>query len=164
MSLATRIGVMREGKIVQSGTPREIYEAPANRFVADFIGSVNLLDGEIERRDGDSVSVRVAEIGGSVRVSHASGADVGRKCAIALRPEKLALSRDEPTKMQNRVRGIIVDVAYLGASCIFRVRLPSGRLLQVTAANQRRDLALAFQWDETVWVSWHEAAGGLLFD
>ena len=164
MSLATRIGVMRAGKIVQSGTPREIYEAPANRFVADFIGSVNLLDGEIERRDGDSVLVRVAEIDRSVRVVHTGGADAGRKCAIALRPEKLSLSRDEPTQTQNRVRGVIADVAYLGASCIFRVRLPSGRLLQVTAANQRRDLALAFQWDETVWVSWHEAAGGLLFD
>ena len=164
MSLATRIGVMRAGRIVQTGTPREIYEAPVNRFVADFIGSVNLLEGEVVKREGDCVSVRVAELEQPIRVANAADVDAGRACAIALRPEKLALSREEPTQMHNRVRGVIVDVAYLGASCIFRVRLPSGRLLQVTAANQRRDLALAFQWDETVWVSWHEAAGGLLFD
>ena len=164
MSLATRIGVMRAGRIVQTGTPREIYETPANRFVADFIGSVNLLEGEIERREAGCVTVRVADIERVVRVAYAGDAAAGAGCAIALRPEKLSLSREEPLQVGNRVRGVIVDVAYLGASCIFRVRLPSGRLLQVTAANQRRDLALAFQWDETVWVSWHEAAGGLLFD
>jgi putrescine transport system ATP-binding protein len=163
MSLATRIGVMRAGRIVQTGSPREIYETPANRFVADFVGSVNLLDGVVEGRDGDCAAVRVADFERPVHAANAGVVSVGAKCTIALRPEKLALSREEP-QAHNRVRGVIVDVAYLGASCIFRVRLPSGRLLQVTAANQRRDLALSFQWDETVWISWHEAAGGLLFE
>jgi len=164
MSLATRIGVMRAGRIVQSGSPREIYETPANRFVADFIGSVNLLDVEVEKRDGDDVVVRVPELETSLRVASRDAADVGRKVALALRPEKLTLSRQEPVETRNRVEGIVADVAYLGASCIYRVRTTSGRLLQVTQANQRRDLALAFQWDERVWVSWEEAAGALLFD
>jgi putrescine transport system ATP-binding protein len=164
MSLATRIGVMRAGRIVQSGTPREIYETPVNRFVADFIGSVNLLDGEVQSSDGTVMVVKVPDIGRSVRVVSSCSGAVGARGALALRPEKLTLTREEPVDVTNRVEGVVADVAYLGASCIFRVRTPSGRLLQVTQANQRRDLALAHQWDERVWVSWGEASGAFLVD
>jgi putrescine transport system ATP-binding protein len=162
MSLATRIGVMHAGRIVQSGTPREIYETPANRFVADFVGSVNLLDGVVERSEGAVVLLRVPGFERPVRV--AAAGEAGRSAALALRPEKLVLSREEPIDAPNRVAGTVADVAYLGASCTYRVRLASGRLLQVTQANQRRDLELAHRWDEPVWVSWGEASGGLLVD
>jgi putrescine transport system ATP-binding protein len=164
MSLATRIGVMHAGRIVQSGTPREIYETPVNRFVADFIGSVNLLDGEIEAIDGNVMVVKVPDIARTARVASAAGVAVGSRGALALRPEKLTLSRAEPLDAANRVDGVVTDVAYHGASCIYRVRTGSGRLLQVTQVNQRRELALAYQWDERVWVAWEEASGAFLVD
>jgi putrescine transport system ATP-binding protein len=163
MSLATRIGVMKSGRIVQSGTPREIYETPVNRFVADFVGSVNLLDGVVEGAAGGVARVRVPAIAATVRVAHDRDVDAGVSCAVALRPEKLTLSRQEPS-LANRVSGVVSDVAYLGAICTFRVRLPGGARLQVTQANARRELALAYQWDEPVWVSWPEGSGALVFD
>jgi len=163
MSLATRIGVMNAGRIVQTGTPREIYEAPANRFVADFIGSVNLIDAVVANVSGERVELRVPDLTAAVGVVHAGSAEPGQPCVLALRPEKLKLSRTEPSD-GNRVQGSVAEIAYLGASCIFRVRLPSGRLLQITESNRRRDLSLAYQWEEPVWVSWEERGGALLFD
>jgi putrescine transport system ATP-binding protein len=162
MSLATRIGVMQAGRIVQTGTPREIYETPVNRFVADFIGSVNLLDAVIEKVENQRAELRAADLAIAVRAT-IQARRAGQRCVLALRPDKLRLSRTEPADA-NRVSGIVADVAYLGASCIYRVKLASGRLLQITESNRRRDLALAYQWEEPVWVAWEESAGALLFD
>ncbi len=162
MSLATRIGVMRAGRIVQTGTPREIYETPQNRFVADFIGSVNLLDGRVVAVDGTRVTLAVDRLGINVIVDEAS-AEVDTVCALALRPEKIVVSIDEPTA-PNRVEGIVKEIGYLGASCIVRVRTGSGDVLQAVQPNRQRDLSLAFEWDQRVWLSWSEASGVLVFE
>ena len=89
MTLATRIGVMNAGKIVQTGTPREIYEAPANRFVADFVGSVNLFEGRVAAQANGIVTLDVAGVPGGMKVRHEHRACDGLRCAVALRPEKL---------------------------------------------------------------------------
>jgi len=160
MSLAHRIGVMNAGRIVQTGTPREIYEAPANRFVADFIGSVNLFDGTaLEQRDG-MLSVQVEGFEAAILARHDVPLAAGTKCAVALRPEKLRVSDTDPGPDQpNRVRGVIAEIAYLGASCIYRIRADNGRMIQVTQPNQRRDLTLSHDWDEVVWLSWTPESG-----
>ncbi len=123
MTLATRIGVMNAGAIVQTGTPREIYETPANRFVADFVGSVNLFEGNVARQVGDVVTLEVADVPGGVKVRHDGELEIGRACAIALRPEKLLIRREDPgPDATNRIHGVVAEIGYLGASCIFRIR------------------------------------------
>jgi putrescine transport system ATP-binding protein len=160
MSLATRIGVMNAGRIVQTGSPRAIYEAPANRFVADFIGSVNLFEGLVSEQSGGTLHLAVDGIAGGIVVRHESTLAPGTPCAVALRPEKLHITRDDPgPSAPNRIRGVVAEIAYLGASCIYRIRTESGRMVQVTEPNQARDLALHHQWDEVVWVAWAPASG-----
>jgi putrescine transport system ATP-binding protein len=164
MTLATRIGVMNAGAIVQTGTPREIYEAPANRFVADFVGSVNLFEGRVASRADGIVALDVAGVPGGIRVRHDGAIATGSNCAVALRPEKLHIARDEPTTAVNKVRGTVAEVGYLGASCVFRIRSDSGRMIQVTQSNQARDLSLGYERDEPVWVSWSSESGVLIVD
>jgi putrescine transport system ATP-binding protein len=163
MTLATRIGVMNAGRIVQTGSPREIYENPVNRFVADFVGSVNLFEGRVASNVDGVVTLDVAEIQGGVSVRHDAPIAIGTSCVVALRPEKLSIGSDEPTaSASNKVHGTVAAIGYLGASCIFRVRTDAGRVVQVTQPNRARDLDLAFQWDEPVWVSWSPESGVLI--
>ena len=163
MTLATRIGVMNAGAIVQTGTPREIYESPANRFVADFVGSVNLFEGRVTSRTNGIVALDVAGVPGGIKVRHETALATGSDCAVALRPEKLHITHDEPTAdAANKVHGVVAEIGYLGASCIFRVRTDGGRMVQVMQPNQARDLSLAYQWDEPVWVSWSPESGVLI--
>jgi putrescine transport system ATP-binding protein len=163
MTLATRIGVMNAGKIVQTGTPREIYEAPANRFVADFVGSVNLFEGRVVQQTDGIVTLDVTDVPGGVKVRHDQALPIGSTCAVALRPEKLHIAREDPgPDAVNRIHGVVAEIGYLGASCIFRIRSDSGRKIQVMQPNQVRDLSLAHQWDEPVWVSWAPECGVLI--
>ncbi len=163
MTLATRIGVMNAGKIVQTGTPREVYEAPANRFVADFVGSVNLFEGRVARQADGIVTLEVADVPGGVTVRHAQSLPAGSLCAVALRPEKLQIWRDDPgADAENRLHGVVHEIGYLGASCIFRIRTDAGRTVQVVQPNHSRDLSLAYQWGESVWLSWAPESGVLV--
>ncbi len=163
MTLATRIGVMNAGKIVQTGSPREIYEAPANRFVADFVGSVNLFEGRVAEQSNGTVTLDCADVPGGVKVHHEHTLEVGSECAVALRPEKLHIWQVDPgDDAVNRVHGVVAEIGYLGASCIFRIRTDAGRMIQVMQPNQARDLSLAYQWDEPVWVSWAPESGVLI--
>lgn len=155
MSLAHRIGVMNAGRIVQTGTPREIYEAPANRFVADFIGSVNLFEGKVAGQKDAAVTVEVDGISGGIVAHHDAPLANGARCTVALRPEKIRLLDADPgPSATNLLKGVIDEIAYLGASCIYRVRTDDGRMIQVTQPNQRRNLALTHDWDEVVWLTW----------
>jgi len=163
MTLATRIGVMNAGKIVQIGTPREIYEAPANRFVADFVGSVNLFEGRMVSQADGIVALDVAGVPGGIKVRHEAPLVTGLDYAVALRPEKLHITHDEPTTdAANKLHGVVAEIGYLGASCIFRIRTDGGRVVQVMQPNRLRDLSLAYQWDEPVWVSWSPESGVLI--
>lgn len=165
MSLAHRIGVMNAGRIVQTGTPRTIYEAPSNRFVADFIGSVNLIEGSVIGQQDGMVILAAEGFADGIVARHDQALATGAQCTIALRPEKLRLTDTDPGPAQpNRVRGVISEIAYLGASCIYRIRADNGRMIQVTQPNQRRDLELRHDWDEVVWLSWAADSGVMFVD
>jgi hypothetical protein len=102
---------------------------------------------------------------GGVKVRHEPPLTIGDVCAVALRPEKL---HDRTGRSRcgsvNRAHGVVAEIGYLGASCIFRVRTDGGRTIQVTQPNRVRDLSLAYQWDEPVWVSWAPESGVLIVD
>ncbi len=159
MTIATRIGVMREGRIVQIGEPREIYEAPESRYVADFIGSVNLFEGRVDVAAGDGMRVLTEDLG-PVTLRPVPGLTQGQTVWIALRPERLALGHAEPAG-PNRFRALVEDVGYMGQLSVYRLRLPGGRLVQATLSSRAMEDA-PISWDQEVWVSFAPAAGRVL--
>jgi putrescine transport system ATP-binding protein len=162
MTLATRIGVMNRGEIVQVGTPTEIYEFPATRFVADFIGSVNMFEGTLVEDEPDHVRVHSAELGGTIYVDHGISAAPGATVWAAIRPEKINIARGRPAGEDNVVRGIVKEIAYMGDMSIYLVRIDSGRLLRVSRPNIVRHAEDRISWDEPVYLSWHPSSAIVL--
>ncbi len=160
MTLASRIGVMNHGGIVQVGTPAEIYEYPVTRFVADFIGSVNMFEGRLIEDEPDYVRVKSADLGGVFHVSHGVSAAPNATVWVALRPEKIQISRDPPLGVgDNRVEGVVAEIAYLGDQSIYLVRLPGGRDVRVTKPNiVRQSGGSPITWDEPVWLFWDSSS------
>jgi putrescine transport system ATP-binding protein len=160
MTLATRIGVMNHGEIVQVGTPSDIYEYPGSRFVADFIGSVNMFEGRIVEDEPDYVRVASDELGGSFHVGHGVSAAPDAVVWVALRPEKIVLSREQPGGGDdNRVEGVVAEVAYRGDQSIYLVKLRSGRQMRVTQPNMlRTGSGDRVRWDDRVWLSWDSSS------
>ncbi len=154
MTLATRIGVMNRGEIVQTGTPRQIYEYPATRFVADFIGSVNLFEGQLVEDEADHVRVRCPELPVPVYVDHGVSAAPDGPLWVAIRPEKMLLTHEAPASGDNWARGSIKDIAYMGDISIFVVVLAGGREVRVTQTNIARSVGESFSWGEEVYLVW----------
>ncbi|GAB4264427.1 MAG: ABC transporter ATP-binding protein [Pararhodobacter sp.] len=155
MTLATRIGVMNDGVIRQVGEPREIYEAPNSRFVADFIGSVNLFEGTVGPAAADLMRIATEDLG-PVSAPPMPGLTQGQTVWLAVRPERIALSRTAPEGMTNVTSGVVEDLAYGGHMTAYRVRLSNGRVLRVTQSNRLRDED-PITWDETVFLSFAPA-------
>ena len=154
MTLASRIGVMNHGEIVQAGTPSEIYEFPNSRFVADFVGSVNMFEGKLVEDEPDYVRIGSAELGGTIYVSHGISAPPEATVWAALRPEKIFMSISAPAGgADNVVRGNVQDIAYLGDLSIYLVKLATGKVVRVTQPNTSRH-AEAIGWDQQVYLSW----------
>ena len=157
MTLASRIGVMRAGEILQVGTPADIYEFPNSRFVADFIGSVNMVEGRLVEDEPDHVRIECAQLGGIVYVDHGVSSPPDAPVSVAIRPEKIQLSRERPAQQDNVLQGVITGIAYLGDATRYLVRLPTGFLLRVTAPNVFRHEE-RLQHDECVWLHWHASS------
>jgi putrescine transport system ATP-binding protein len=162
MTLSTRIGVMNAGQIVQVGEPPEVYEYPSSRFVADFVGTVNMFEGRVTEDEPDYIRLASPELGGEIHVGHGISCTLNQTLWFAIRPEKLRLGRERPAQPHNAWPAIVEEVAYLGNLSIYRLRLPTGKLLQATKANLARFDDDAISWDEAVWVSWADTAGVVL--
>jgi putrescine transport system ATP-binding protein len=158
MTLATRIGVMNKGQIVQVGTPTDIYEFPNSRFVADFIGSVNMFDGQLIEDEPGHVRIRCPELESTVYVNHGISAPPEAKVAVAIRPEKMEMSRSAPAGAENVARGIVKEIAYMGDLSVYLVRLESGRMVRVTIPNVERHADERIVWEEAVYLSWHPSS------
>jgi putrescine transport system ATP-binding protein len=160
MTLATRIGVMNHGEIVQIGTPSDIYEYPASRFVADFIGSVNMFEGRLIEDEPDYVRVASDELGATFHVGHGVSAAPDATVWVALRPEKILLARERPEgDGDNRVAGVVAEVAYRGDQSIYLVKLATGRQMRVTQPNTlRTGTGDRVRWDDRVWLSWDSSS------
>jgi putrescine transport system ATP-binding protein len=155
MTLATRIAVMDAGSFVQIGTPTEIYEFPRNRFIADFFGTVNLFAGRVTGISGDALTFRSDDLPVDIHAP-ASGCEPGAEAWIAVRPEKISLSRSLPAETgSNRFKGIVWDLAYYGSLSLYRVKLESGRIIQVSAQNHVRSAERIAEWYDDVYVSWN---------
>jgi putrescine transport system ATP-binding protein len=164
MSMATRIAVMSEGRILQVGAPGEIYETPNCRFVADFIGSVNMFNGRVKADQPDHVIVETAE--GKHYIPHGITGTNGMEVSVAIRPEKICLQVSEPTVEQrasaaeqgyNCVAGKITAMAYFGNETHYHVHLDSGMDLKVSRTNAQRHGDGQLQRDQRVYAWWDGA-------
>ena len=156
MTMATRIAVMSEGKILQVGTPSEIYETPATRFVADFIGNVNLMDGTLAVDEPDYVEIDCGFC--RHRVGHGITGNVGMPVAVAIRPEKIRLSATKPEGALNQVRGTVRDRSYFGSFTVYHLELEGGRRLKVSESNVERHRSDGPAEGQIAWATWPDTA------
>jgi putrescine transport system ATP-binding protein len=165
MTLSHRIAVMDRGDVRQVGSPTEIYEFPANRFVASFIGSITTFDAVVRGREGGLLRLEVPDFLSEVITREVPGLADGQKVTLALRPEKIAITRERPLD-GNMVEGVVKDLAYFGKDSLYRITLPSGALVQVHAVNTRRgdEAARVADWHDRVWLSFDPAAAIVLGD
>ncbi|MCV2364560.1 polyamine ABC transporter ATP-binding protein [Paucibacter sp. DJ1R-11] len=156
MTMATRIAVMSEGRILQVGAPADIYETPATRFVADFIGNVNLMEGQLSVDEPDHVVIDCADC--QHYVGHGITGTAGMAVSVALRPEKIRLSSEKPEGEFNQVRATVRDLSYFGAFTVYHLQLPSGQVIKVSESNLERHRADPLSWDQQVWAHWSPTA------
>jgi putrescine transport system ATP-binding protein len=165
MTLATRMGVMNQGRIVQVGTPAQIYESPATRFIADFIGSVNLFEGRVLGDPEERQRIRCDELGCVIRVDRQL--PVARDATVwaAVRPEKISMTRAPPAGLgevrpdsENVARGVVRGIAYMGDASVYMVALDSGREVRVTLPNAARDPEQRIAQGEVVFLSWQSGS------
>lgn len=154
MTLATRIGVMNNGVIVQTAEPHDMYEYPNNRFVAEFIGNVNLFEGIVITDERDSATVHCPDLQEMVYLDHGISCAPNQSVSVAIRPEKIRITREAPNSPHNCSEGVITDVAYMGSQSIYKVRLLSAKEVRVTQPNVYRDSGDRLTWHDHVYLSW----------
>jgi putrescine transport system ATP-binding protein len=165
MTLSHRIAVMDKGQVRQVGTPTEVYEYPASRFVAGFIGSVTGFEATVAALTGDMARLTVPAFGAEVVARAVPGLEPGMAVTLALRPEKIALSRTRP-EGPNAVQGVVRDLGYFGKDSLYRVVLASGTVVSVNSVNARRGAEgeRVAGWEDEVWLSFDPGAAILLRD
>ena len=143
MTMADRIGVMDAGRLEQVATPRELYEAPASRWVAEFVGDVNMFEGEVSSREAGRLTISTRDAG-AIIVAEPRQPVAKTSVSVAIRPEKVKLSRRGPVSDAatshsiNRLEGIVTDVCYLGGLTVYKVKLDSGAVIRSSMANTAR--------------------------
>ena len=161
MTMADRIAIMDRGEVMQVATPAEIYEAPASRFVADFVGSVNLFEGKIANRDKDIATIEGDTI--NIRTRNAGDVEQGQKAWFAIRPEKIKVSSKRPANAEyNAAEGEIWDIAYLGDMTVYHVKLSDGRVIKTSSVNSARVIKDPLTWHDRAWISFASDAGVVL--
>ncbi|WP_028216594.1 ABC transporter ATP-binding protein [Paraburkholderia oxyphila] len=159
MTMASRLAVMSERRIVQVGTPGEVYEYPNSRFSAEFIGSTNLFEGTVVQDEPDHVFVGSEALENRLYVSHGITGPLGMPVGISVRPEHVCVSHARPTAPYNWARGVVTDVAYMGSYSLYHVRLPGGKTVVSNLSSAYLMEEGTPVWNDEVYVSWSPASG-----
>ena len=164
MTMASRIAVMSQGRILQLGSPTEIYEAPNCRFVADFIGNINLFEGQLRSADAGQSTLSTPQ--GDFSLGHGTTSPVGVGMALAVRPEKIQINKQAPPagspSSANVVKGVVIEIAYMGSYSTYVVKLADNSVIKVTQANSLRNHDGDIVWGDAVFCAWDSQAGVLL--
>jgi len=148
---------MDHGRIVQTDTPKNIYEFPNSKFVAEFIGSVNLFSGRLIEDEPGHVRIACGELEKTLLVDHGISAAPNAQLWVAVRPEKIQMTLEQPSGSDNWTQGIVQDVAYMGDSSVYLVRVASGKVLRVTRPNvSRHDESIS--WNQSVYLQWNASS------
>jgi putrescine transport system ATP-binding protein len=163
MTLATRIAVMDKGEVRQIGSATEVYEYPNCAFVAGFIGSINMFDGGIKSVNG-TASVEVPKLGVTIEARENTSLAAGQAVKVAVRPEKIHITREPPPPGVNAIEGTVDDLAYFGKDSLYRIKLATGTILQVNNVNARRaaESERVARWEDKVWLSFEPSSVILL--
>ena len=163
MTLSTRIAVMEKGRFLQVGPAKQVYEYPESRFVADFIGTINMFDGAITRVGNETISVSCPDVGTELRALRTDDVAVGQKVCIAIRPEKIFISKEKPDDDDSTcISAVVDDFGYLGNLSLYRIKLENGRIIQVSRQNRRRSAKRFVEWEDAVWLSWRPRSAVVL--
>ena len=163
MILSNRIAVMEKGRFEQVGEPKLVYEYPCNRFVADFIGTINMFEGSVLSSGEDSLQVESVEAGAILQAVSTNDYKPGSKICLAVRPEKIFINQHEPDNTEDiRLPGVVEDFGYFGNLSLYRIRLDSGKVVQVSAQNRRRTAERFLEWDDKVFISWRPGSAIVL--
>ena len=161
MTVADRIALMHQGRLAQVGTPVDVYEQPSSRWVAGFVGDVNLIEANVTAVYPSFVTLER----GAMRLRAAGQAAAPGPAALALRPEKIRIGHAVPAnEAENGAAGIITDIGYLGTLSVYKVRLDDGLVLKAAVMNEQHDAARAIHVNDRVWLSWTPDAGVVLTD
>jgi putrescine transport system ATP-binding protein len=158
MTLSSRVGVMNHGEIIQVGTPTDIYEYPSSRFVAEFIGSVNMFEGRLIEDEPSYVRIECDDLDVPIFVDHGVSSAPGATIWAAIRPEKISIVRERPESADNWAAATVSDIAYMGDMSVYLLKLASGKILRVTQPNVYRHADDRITWDESVYVQWHASS------
>ena len=161
MTLATRIGVMDEGYLVQTDEPHTIYEYPNSAYVADFIGDINLFECVVTDNEAGELSLYASQLDTVIELDGPVTGAVNQTLWYAVRPEKMRLTRD-PSDAVNALKGVVHEIAYLGDFSVYWVDLDCGPRVRVSRPNISRLDDFAEAWGEEVWITWDGSAGVVL--
>jgi putrescine transport system ATP-binding protein len=162
MTVSDRIAVMDKGILVQVAAPAEIYEAPNSRYVADFIGDINIFEAKVTANEGNVVTLDSEGLPIKVEQPECPAVS-GNTVAFAVRPEKVRISLDAPTTpAANAAQGEVMDIGYLGDFSVFIVRLADGRIMRAAQANVSRLVDRPITFEDKVWLTWPAEAGIVL--
>ncbi len=162
MTMADRMAVMDNGRIMQVGTPAETYEAPNSKFIADFIGSVNLFEGEVTKAANGHVEI-AGKAGLNIQADNGGDAVKGNNVWFGIRPEKMRISSAKPKNADtNAVEGEVWDIAYLGDMTTYHVKLADGMVAKVASMNAARTSAEQLTWGDRAWIAFSPDAGIVL--
>ncbi len=160
MTMANRIAIMSQGAVLQIGSPKEIYEFPQTRFVADFIGNINLFTGKLTTDEVDHCVITTPQR--DIHIGHGISGVLGMEISVAVRPEKIDIAKTKPDQTENVFSGVVREIAYMGSYTTFVVAAGAGRLVKITQANTSRHDDNAITWNDAVYFWWGDSASVVL--
>ncbi len=164
MTVSSRIGLMINGELEQVATPSELYEVPKSRFVAEFIGDVNLFEGRYDGSGEFGLTMTCEESDSAIQSTQRLDVARGTTIWAAIRPEKLEISKQRPEGTPNVLRGKVWDIGYGGSFSTYHVHLPNGKTMTAVRANRERSLEKSITWEDEVYLSWAPKSAVILTD
>ncbi len=163
MSMSDRMAVMKEGKLQQTGAPKEVYEYPNSRFVAQFVGSINIFHGYVsDNSKKNRLTISSDEIKAPMFVNSYEKLNLGTEVWVAVRPEEMGIYSEPDDDSHNHAEGVIVDIAFLGSQIIYHVELQSKKIVHVSLPTSARAKNPLLDYGNKAYVSWDKTDGVLL--
>ncbi len=162
MTMSSRIAVMNQGRILQVGTPGEVYEYPNCLSVAKFVGSINIFEGIVLEEESEYVVVHCSDMEKDLAVSYSASVPVGAQVSVVVRPEKIMITHLPPKTTHNTAHGIVRDIAYLGDVSVYHIQLDSGKMVLATQPNLVRLAERPVTWESEVFLRWRPESSVIL--